>query len=73
MLSSDAIAQLAAAIVATAETLGQTISATAAEMMADDLAEFGQDEIKAALRACRRELAGKVSRLIEELARAVER
>ena len=61
MLSSDAIAQLAAAIVATAETLGQTISATAAEMMADDLAEFGQDEIKAALRACRRELAGKLT------------
>lgn len=61
MLSSDAIAQLAAAIVATAETLGQTISATAAEMMADDLAEFGRDEIKAALRACRRELAGKLT------------
>lgn len=61
MLSSDAIAQLAAAIVATAETLGQTISATAAEMIADDLAEYGPDEIKEALRACRRELTGKLT------------
>lgn len=61
MLSSDAIAQLAAAIVATAEMLGQTISATAAEMIADDLAEYGPDEIKEALRACRRELTGKLT------------
>lgn len=61
MLSSDDIADLSAAIVATAETLGQTISASAAEMMADDLAEFAQDAIAAALRACRRELVGKLT------------
>lgn len=61
MLSSDELAQLAAAIVATAETLGQTISAAAAEMMADDLAEFPPPLIASALRACRKELTGKLT------------
>ena len=61
MLSSDELAELAAAIVATAETLGQTISASASEMMADDLAEFPQPVIAGALRACRRELTGKLT------------
>lgn len=61
MLSSDQIADLAAAIVATAETLGHTISANAAEMMADDLAGYEPDDIGNALRACRLELTSKLT------------
>lgn len=61
MLSSDERAQLAGAICATAETLGQTISATAAELMADDLAVFAPADIRKALQACRRELTGKLT------------
>ncbi|MCP1446417.1 hypothetical protein J3D54_005549 [Pseudomonas sp. GGS8] len=61
MLSSDDRAQLAGAICATAETLGQTISATAAELMAEDLAVFAPTDIRKALQACRRELAGKLT------------
>lgn len=61
MLSSDEQAELAMAICATAETLGQTISAQAAEMMAEDLAEHPAELIGAALRACRRELTGKLT------------
>jgi hypothetical protein len=61
MLSSEEIAQLAGAICATAETLGQTISATAAELMAGDLAEFSTQDIRTALQACRRELTGKLT------------
>lgn len=61
MLSSDELSQLAGAIVATAETLGQTISAAAATMMADDLAEYPPAAIRVALQACRRELTGKLT------------
>lgn len=61
MLSSDDRAQLAGAICATAETLGQTISAAAAELMAEDLAVFSQADIRKALQACRRELTGKLT------------
>lgn len=61
MLSSDDRAQLAGAICATAETLGQTISATAAELMAEDLAVFAPTDIRKALQACRRELTGKLT------------
>lgn len=61
MLSSNERAQLAGAICATAETLGQTISATAAELMAEDLAVFAPADIRAALQACRRELTGKLT------------
>jgi len=61
MLSSDDRAQLAGAICATAETLGQTISAAAAELMAEDLAVFAQTDIRKALQACRRELTGKLT------------
>lgn len=61
MLSSEEIAQLAGAICATAETLGQTISATAAELMAGDLAEFSPKDIRTALQACRRQLTGKLT------------
>jgi hypothetical protein len=49
MLSSDQIEQLAGAVCATAETLGQTISASAAELMAEDLAGFPLGTIRSAL------------------------
>lgn len=61
MLSSDQMADLAAAICATAETLGQTVSASAAELMAEDLAEYPMQDIGKALRACRKELTGKLT------------
>lgn len=61
MLSSDDRAQLAGAICATAETLGQTISAAAAELMAEDLAVFAPANIRKALQSCRRELTGKLT------------
>lgn len=61
ILSSAEQAQLAAAICATAETLGQTLSATAAELMAADLAEYPAHAIGAALQACRRELTGRLT------------
>lgn len=61
MLSSDDRAQLAGAICATAETLGQTISAAAAELMAEDLAVFAPADIRKALQSCRRELTGKLT------------
>ncbi|OBY57737.1 hypothetical protein [Pseudomonas sp. AU12215] len=61
MLSSDQKAELAMAIVATAEVLGQLMSANAAEMIAEDLAEHPVELIANALRACRRELTGKLT------------
>lgn len=61
MLSCDQQAELAVAIVATAEILGQQMSASAAQLMAEDLAEYPADQIAAALRACRRELTGKLT------------
>jgi len=61
MLSSDQQADLAAAICATAETLGQTVSASAAELMAEDLADYPPQDVGSALRACRRELTGKLT------------
>jgi len=61
MLSCDQQAELAAALCATAETLGHAISANAAELMAEDLAEYGMEDIAAALRACRKELTGKLT------------
>lgn len=61
MLSSEQIAQLAGAICATAETLGQTVSAGAAKMMAEDLAGYALEHIRSALQACRRELTGKLT------------
>lgn len=61
MLSFEEQAQLAAAMCATAETLGQTLSANAADLMAQDLAEYTVADIAAALQACRRELTGKLT------------
>ncbi len=61
MLSSEDVARLAGALCATAETLGQTISASAAELMAEDLAGYEAADIRAALQSCRRELTGKLT------------
>ncbi|EOS9851166.1 hypothetical protein ACNKVE_005767 [Pseudomonas aeruginosa] len=61
MLSCDQIAELAGALCATAEALGQTLTPTTAEVMAGDLAEFDIDTIAVALQACRRELAGRLT------------
>ena len=55
MLSCDQLADLAAALCATAETLGQSLSASAAELMAEDLAEYSVPELLSALKACRRD------------------
>lgn len=61
MLSCDQTAELGAALCATAETLGQALSASAAELMAQDLADYGMDDLANALQACRRELTGKLT------------
>lgn len=61
MLSSDQLAALAGAVCATAEALGQTISPGAAKMIAEDLADYPAEDIRAALQACRRELTGKLT------------
>lgn len=61
MLSFEEQAELAAALCATAETLGHTMSAGAAELMSEDLADYQMEDIAAALRACRRELTGKLT------------
>ncbi|CAE6906306.1 conserved protein of unknown function [Pseudomonas marincola] len=61
MLSSEELSQLVGAVCATAETLGQTISASAAEMIAEDLTHYTVAEIAGALKACRRELTGKLT------------
>lgn len=61
MLSCDQTAELAVALCATAETLGQALSANAAALMAQDLADYGMDDLANALQACRRELTGKLT------------
>lgn len=61
MLSCDEQAELAAALCATAETLGQTMSASAAEIMAEDLAIYHGPAIAEALRSCRRECRGRLT------------
>lgn len=61
MLSCAETAELSMAICATAETLGQTLSAPAAKLMAEDLAEHTMDAIANALWACRREVTGKLT------------
>lgn len=60
-MSPEQVAQLALAITATAEVLGQSLTADAAEMMADDLADYPAGAVAAALKACRRELNGKLT------------
>ena len=61
MLSSDQQAELAVAICATAEAMGQAISAGGAQLIAEDLSAYEPAVIIGALRACRREPAGRLS------------
>ncbi|WP_095110543.1 hypothetical protein [Pseudomonas sp. Irchel 3E20] len=61
MLSYAETAELSMAICATAETLGQVLSAPAAKLMAEDLAEHDMGVIANALWSCRRELTGKLT------------
>ncbi|UNM17302.1 hypothetical protein K0P33_17105 [Pseudomonas sp. ArH3a] len=61
MLSYAETAELSMAICATAETLGQVLSAPAAKLMAEDLADHPMDVIANALWSCRRELTGKLT------------
>ena len=60
-MTPEQVAQLALAITATAEVLGQSLTADAAEMMADDLADHPASTIAGALKSCRRELNGKLT------------
>lgn len=60
-MTNEQVAKLALAIVATAEVLGQAITADAAELMADDLADYPAQAVGAALKACRKELTGKLT------------
>ncbi len=57
----EQIARLALAICATAESLGYTLSADAAELMADDLADFPASAVARALKSCRMELTSKLT------------
>jgi hypothetical protein len=50
--------ELIEAITLTAEVCGQVLSRAAAEMLADDLADFGEDDVLTALARCRLELQG---------------
>lgn len=54
-------ASIAQIVTATAEVLGQEITATAAEMIATDLAEYPDQQIADGLKACRRELTGRLT------------
>lgn len=60
-MTPEQVAQLALAICATAEVLGHTLSAEAAQLMAEDLADYSRDAVRAALKSCRRELTGKLT------------
>lgn len=61
MLSSHDKAQLIDALCVTAEAMGNVITASTAMMMADDLADYSLPELGRALRACRREVKGRLS------------
>lgn len=60
-MTSQQVARLALAITATAEVLGQSLTTDAAEMMADDLADYAVSTVAGALKACRRELNGRLT------------
>ncbi|MBP0943110.1 hypothetical protein JTA32_23745 [Pseudomonas sp. 20GA0148] len=60
-MAPDQIARLALAICATAELLGQNLTPDAAEIMADDLADYPAQVVADALKTCRRELVGKLT------------
>lgn len=59
--SADRLAGIAQIITATAEVLGHEITPAAVEMMALDLAEYPDQQIADGLKACRRELTGRLT------------
>lgn len=61
MLSDEGIDWLSGELAATAEALGQTISENAAALMAADLSNFPQDQLRIALSRTRMECTGKLT------------
>lgn len=61
MLNEQEICWLADQLAATAELLGQQLSAAAGAMMADDLAEYSRPVLSAALKRIRTEHTGKLT------------
>lgn len=61
MLSSEQQAELASAICATAEAVGQIMTKTSARFFAQDLAKYSPEEIRNALLGCRRTLKGRLT------------
>lgn len=60
-MNDQQVAGLAAAICATAEAMGQEMSPGTAAMMAEDLCAYPVPVVKAALKACRFEVKGKLA------------
>lgn len=61
MLSSNDKDQLIDALCLTSEAMGNVITPSAAMMMADDLSDYSLPELGRALRACRREVKGRLT------------
>ena len=59
--SKQRLVGLAQIITATAEVLGHEVTPIAVEMMARDLLDYPDEQISAALQACRRELTGRLT------------
>lgn len=60
-MNDQQVAGLAAAICATAEAMGQEMNPGTAAMMAEDLCAYSVPVVKAALKACRFEVKGKLA------------
>lgn len=60
-MNDQQVAGLAAAICATAEAMGQEMNPGTAAMMAEDLCAYSVTVVKAALKACRFEVKGKLA------------
>ena len=60
-MNDQQVAGLAAAICATAEAMGQEMNPGTAAMMAEDLCAYPVTAVKAALKACRFEVKGKLA------------
>lgn len=56
-----ASSNLIAAIITTAEVMGQEIGENAAKMMVQDLSEYEESEVFVALKRCRQEVKGKLT------------
>lgn len=61
MLNAEQQDSLLVALFATAELIGHQLSSPAAQMMVQDLIEYSEADVTAALQACRRELTGKLT------------